>query len=100
MFANNIDETSINASVRNLDLSRLNITNKWKDTKFNFDINTNVTYNSSNANLVDGNLTVRDFSMISPNETFSINRLNINADKESISMQSDFGNIDIHGNIK
>lgn len=97
MFANNIDETSINASVRNLDLSRLNITNKWKDTKFNFDINTNVTYNSSNANLVDGNLTVRDFSMISPNEIFSINRLNINADKESISMQSDFGNIDIHG---
>lgn len=97
MVANNVDETSIIASVRNLDLSKLNITNKWKDTKFNFDINTNVTYNSSNANLINGDLTIKDFAMVSSNDIYSINKLNIDVRENAISINSDFGNIDING---
>lgn len=90
-------ETSIIASVRNLNLSKLNITNKWKDTKFNFDINSNITYNHQNINPFNGNLAIKDFIMVSPSDLYTIKTISLNACKDSMSLQSDFGNIAING---
>lgn len=102
LFANTTDKTSIVASVRNLDLSKLNITNKWKDTKFNFDVITNITYTRNDENLFHGNLSVKDFTMASQNDIYTIKSLNVEASKESMSMHSDFGEINVTGkyNIK
>lgn len=92
-------ETSIIASVRNLNLSKLNITNKWKDTKFNFDINSNITYNHQNINPFNGNLAIKDFTMVSPSDLYTIKTISLNACQDSMSLQSDFGNISIMANI-
>lgn len=90
-------ETSIIASVRNLNLSKLNITNKWKDTKFNFDINSNITYNHQNINPFNGNLAIKDFTMVSSSDLYTIKTISLNACQDSMSLQSDFGNIAING---
>lgn len=97
LLADNSDATSIVASVRNLNLSKLNITNKWKDTKFNFDINAKAVLFFNNINFLNGSLNIKDFTMVSPAETYTLNTLNIEANKEAISIQSDFGNIDLIG---
>lgn len=80
-----------------MNLSKLNITNKWKDTKFNFDINSNITYNHQNINPFNGNLAIKDFTMVSPSDLYTIKTISLNACKDSMSLQSDFGNIAING---
>ena len=91
------EEAFITASVRNLDFSRLNITNQWANTKFNFDINSKIAYNHKSANMINGNLSIKDFTMLSDDDLYSIKELNINATNESLSLQSDFGKIDVTG---
>lgn len=97
-LATNLSEkTSIVASVRNLNLSKLNITDKWIDTKFSFDINSNITYNNKNINPFYGNLSIKDFTMVSISDLYAIKEIDINMNQDSMSLKSDFGNIAING---
>lgn len=94
---NQFDETSVEASIRNLDLAKLNITDKWKDNKFNFDIKSKIVYNKSNENPLYGNINMKDFTMVSSSDQYAINEINLEVAKESISLQSDIAKVDIKG---
>ena len=103
-------EISINGSVRNIHSlptaelkasiaklypHRLNISNKWGDAFFHANIYANATGNSI-SNLC-GKLTVDDFRLLSPTEDYTISNLEASMSPRQLTVQSDFGKIDIEG---
>ena len=103
-------EISINGSVRNIHSlptaelkasiaklypHRLNISNKWGDASFHANIYANATGNSI-SNLC-GKLTVDDFRLLSPTEDYTISNLEASMSPRQLTVQSDFGKIDIEG---
>ena len=97
----NRNTAKIKGKVRNLSPSALNMTDKWKNTKFDFDINLNVSGNNiSNA---VGNLEVNGFKMMSSEVNYAINNLSLLTTRvngtRNVRVDSDFGSILLKGNI-
>lgn len=96
-----IQVSDISVSVHNLDPSALKITDKWKGSKFDFDINTNGIILTNGTNLFNGNICISNMSMTaSDEELYHLDKMNITAEKDRIYMQSDFGEAEIQGRYK
>jgi len=85
----------INATIRRLDPAALRLSNKWRGNRFGFDLNAQVDLSQENAPV--GNIAVRDFSMTSEDDSYRINSINLAAEKSRLSIDGDFGQIDISG---
>lgn len=92
--------SDITASVRNLDLSALKITDKWKGSKFDFDISTRGVISRDDANLFTGNISVNNMSLTSDDKRYHLDNLSITTGKNNIHMLSDFGEAEIEGQYK
>lgn len=89
--------TDIKGTVRNLDLSALNITDKWKGAKFDLDINADTQTSSTETNLFKGELNIRNFSMLSSEKSYNLDSLSIKALPNHIMLNSDFGHAELSG---
>lgn len=87
--------SDISMDLKNINPQRLNITNKWGDARFSTQINICATGKS----LYDltGKLQLKEFSMQSPTENYSLNELTANINKGDIDIKSDIGEIEIRG---
>lgn len=92
--------SDITASVRNLDLSALKITDKWKGSKFDFDISTRGVISRDDANLFTGNISVNNMYLTSDDKRYHLDNLSITTGKNNIHMLSDFGEAEIEGQYK
>lgn len=92
--------SDITASVRNLDLSALKITDKWKGSKFDLDISTRGSVSGKDANLFTGNISVNNMSLASDDKFYHLDSLSITAGKNNIYLRSDFGEAEIEGKYK
>ncbi|MCD8291125.1 MAG: translocation/assembly module TamB [Prevotella sp.] len=89
--------SDVMVTVRKLNPSALKLTDKWKDTLFDFDIMANAQMQGEKITDITGNVILNDFFMISGDSLYHLDRLHIEAEKEHISMQSDFGHAELSG---
>ena len=91
--------TDIIAQVRHLNPSVLKFTNKYPGAIFSFDANINL--KGKGLNSLDGIVDIRNFSMESKENDYSLSSLTIRSSSgggaRQVEMTSDFGNIQIHG---
>lgn len=92
--------TDIEATIRNLDLAALRITDKWKGAKFDLDISADTYISEKEANLFKGEIEIRNFSMYSDEKTYSLDNLTVTAENNSLIMKSDFGHAELSGRYK
>lgn len=88
------------ATVRNLDLAALHLSNKWADTKFNADINAEI--GDLKSAFLTGNIDIQNFLMQMPDNEYRIDNLTVSSLSEGngqhrISVNSDFGEISLVG---
>lgn len=87
------------AQVRHLNPSVLKFTNKYPGTIFSFDANINL--KGKRLNSLNGMINIRNFSMESRENAYSLSSLTILSSSEGgarqVEMTSDFGNVQIHG---
>ena len=90
---------NIAAEVRNLNPSALNLSKKWPDTEFDFDLVANVEGNSWET--AEGTIKVTDFVMDSEDNHYEMDALNIEMGKEEdghfMELESDFAVVNISG---
>lgn len=89
--------SNLTASIQGLDPAALNITDKWKGSKFNLNVNTNGFISSKYKNYFNGNIELKDFSKISDEGSYSLEKLNITAEKNRFYLLGDFGEAEIIG---
>ncbi|SFG10688.1 Family of unknown function [Prevotella sp. KH2C16] len=91
--------TKITAQVRRLNPSALKFTNQYPGTIFSFDTNIDLTGKSLNS--LDGIISIRNFSMESRENAYSLSSLTIRSSSDGngrqIEMTSDFGNVQMYG---
>ena len=85
----------VKAAVRGLNPEALKLSNKWRSTIFDVDLDANI-------NIVDGaspfgSINVNGFTMTSANDVYRINNIGVLADNGRISMDSDFGHAELSG---
>ncbi len=77
----------------------LQLTDKYKDTKFRFNLAAD--FKGKSLNLAEGQLVLHDFSMESPTKTYQFATLTVKAGYENkehfVQINSDFGNADLRG---
>ena len=98
--ANHISDISLTASVRNFSPSATRLTGKWRDAVFNTDIIT--TLHGNGINNFTGELSLDNFSMQSPEESYTLDHLKISSDtgdgrERHLQMDSDFGTARLSG---
>ena len=90
---------NIEAEVRKLNLSALNLTKKWPNTVFDFDLTANIHGNSLKT--LDGTLDLNHFVMDSENQHYEMEGLHVEAGDDEqgrfLEMMSDFASIEILG---
>lgn len=98
----NGDNTALKggATVRDLDLAALQLSDKWNGTKFNADIN--VDLKGLNSSFATGNIDLQNFVMQMPEKEYQIDNIAVNAapeygNNQRITLNSDFGDILIVG---
>lgn len=91
----------LSAQVKSLSPQALNLTKKWHDTDFAFDITADIT--GTNMHDADGEIALQNFTMHSPEKNYGFSELRIKtgfADgSHYIRAQSDFGQMDINGHF-
>lgn len=103
-----LDKTSkasdikLKAAVRDFSPTETRLTDKWGKARFCADINAD--FKAADMNDVAGFLSVTNFSMSSPEDIYSLERLEINSgynedDTHYIKLDSDFGTAEILGNF-
>lgn len=88
----------ISAAIKNLSPSMLNLTDKWHGVRFSADIAARGC--GTNIDDITGKLELNKFRMTGKDVRYSLKRLDITAEEQSLRLRSDFGNVDIDGNIK
>ncbi|MDE6647596.1 MAG: translocation/assembly module TamB, partial [Prevotella sp.] len=95
---NNIQLT---ANVKNLSPKHINLTDKWDATLFSGMLNAHITGN--NVNDAVGNIEVSNFTMTSPTEQYTLNKLsfesNYTEEVHHMTLDSDFGTVEITGDF-
>ncbi len=90
---------NVETEVRRLDLSALNLSNKWPGTKFDFDLVANVQGNSFET--LDGMIDVNHFVMDSEERHYELDNFHVEAGDDEqgrfLEMMSDFASIEILG---
>lgn len=89
----------MNANIRRLNLAALKMTDKWKDSEFNFDISANAHVSDTETNMFKGNVEINDFSMLGEKE-YSLDNLTITSETGRLTMTSDFGHAELTGKYK
>ena len=95
-----VKKADLKATIRNLDLASLNITDKWEETKFDFDINTNVEISDKTPNLFSGDIRIGNFTMRSSEKVYEFDSLDISAGHEHLAAYGDFGHVELNGRYK
>lgn len=90
-------EATIALFVRNLDPAKMKLLDRWKGYRFSFDAKTNTSTILTESGIFKGNVSLNKFTMSSANDTYTLEKLNILANKGNILMQSDFGCAEIKG---
>lgn len=85
----------ISATIRGFDPAMLRLSNKWQGSKFDLDLNAQI--DLSEDNMPVGNISVRNFSMTSEEDTYHINRIDLVAEKSYLAIDGDFGKVDLSG---
>ena len=95
-----VQSTDIHATIRNLDLAALKITDKWKDAKFDLDISADTKISDAEANLFRGDIGIRNFRMVSAEEEYQLDSLTLTASPDRLIMLSDFGTAELTGHYR
>lgn len=90
----------INATVRNLDLAALKITDKWHGAKFDLDISADTRVSEKEANLFSGRVSIKNFSMTGDDKTYRMDSLTVTANESGLVMHSDFGTAELNGEYR
>ena len=88
-------KADITASVRNVDLDKLHISNKWAGSKFSFNIHTDFDYQSMNN--YTATASIDNFAMNSSAYNYQLEKIDIFADTRNLNITSDFGHIYLKG---
>ena len=92
-------KANIVAQVNYLNPEALQLTNRWRNTDFSFNVEAN--FAGKDFNNANGHLDINNFQMRSPEESYSLKNLHIEAGNENgvhlTSMDSDFGRIVVKG---
>lgn len=95
-----MQSTDIHATIRNLDLAALKITDKWQGAKFDIDISANTRIADTEANLFSGRVSLRNFIMTGGDKTYKLDSMTVVADNGGLVMQSDFCQAELKGEYK
>ena len=91
----------LTAEVKDFSPNALSLTEKWKDTRFSFDINADLSGKSIHDFI--GEIALNNFLMKSPSDEYALNGLHAKAgyadNRHYINLTSDFGHIDITGDF-
>ena len=94
-----VPSARLTAEVQQLNLSNLNITNRWPRTLFSFGLTADISGN--NLNTLVGNIDLTGFTMKSPNQDYFLSTMHVQAgnhpDGHYLTMNSDFGELSIQG---
>ncbi len=89
----------VKASVLNFSPKAVNLSDKWGEARFFTDVESNVS--GSSANNATGNVSIRNFSMISPTDSYELDEFHIQsgyrASTPFIRLDSDFAHAEITG---
>ena len=101
LFATSLKEPVVNltAQVRNLDLSAMKITDFWKGKTISTDISAD--FSGSSVNNVSGTVNIDQFGVVSPDDNYNLDHLEIKADHQEgtrlLKLKSDFAEATIRG---
>jgi hypothetical protein len=97
----NSNNVQLTALVGNLSPKLTNLTDKWDDARFSGQLNANFT--ASSVNDIVGTIEMSDFFMTSPSEYYALDKVSIESnfteEIHHITLDSDFGNIEITGDF-
>lgn len=95
------NNVQLTAHVKNLSPKHINLTDKWDATLFSGTLNAHIT--GSNANDAVGTIEVSNFTMTSPTEHYTLNKLsfesNYTEEVHHMTLDSDFGTVEITGDF-
>lgn len=89
--------TDIEATIRDLDLAALKITDKWKGARFDLDVSVDTYVSETEANMFRGRVGVRNFSMFSDEKVYNLDSLYLTAETGRLTLQSDFARAELSG---
>lgn len=92
--------TDIKATIRDLDLAALKITDKWKGARFDLDVSVDTYVSEAEANMFKGRVGVRNFSMFSDEKVYNLDSLYLTAETGSLTLHSDFAHAELTGDYK
>lgn len=92
--------TDIEATIRDLDLAALKITDKWKGARFDLDVSVDTYVSEAETNMFRGRVGVRNFSMFSDEKVYNLDSLYLMAETGSLTLHSDFAHAELTGNYK
>ncbi len=90
-------KSTLLAKVKNLNLSALNLTDRWKGSTFDFEIEGEALLLGSGLQDFSGSLDVKDFSMNSQENNYHLDNFHVDAYPNSLSAIGDFGQIQVSG---
>lgn len=88
-------ETTLSASIENLNPKRINLSSKWGDAVFSAHLSAH-TKGSSLGNL-SGEIMLKNFQMVSPDKNYALDMLALDIKNDGLRLVSDFGNINLIG---
>ena len=93
-------KANVKAEAHHLNPSAMKITDKWKDTVF--DLNLDANLSGRDLNTLTGTLSMSDFSIKSPDTDYQLSHLDVMAEYEdgerNLHMNSDFAEMTVKGN--
>lgn len=99
-LSHNLKYADLEATVRNLNPSSLNLTDLWKDTKFDLDIKATAQISESNANPLEGNVKISNVAMRLPDKEYRLDSLVMIATDKRMAIYGDFGHAELTGQYK
>lgn len=95
-----IKDADIKASIRNFNPSLINVTNKWRNSKFDLDIIANTQILESAANPFRGKIKISNVAMRLPEKELSLDSIVMTATEERMAIHGDFGHAELIGKYK
>lgn len=90
---------NLTLEVDQLKPTALKLTNNWNNASFSFNMEANI--KGKNINTANGNVQLKNFAMISPNNNYSFNKLQITAYNHKgihqLNIDSDFASLQLNG---
>ncbi len=91
-------KSNLKAQIRNLNPSKLKLTQQFQDASFDFDLEANTQISGNSLNDIIGEISLSNFNMRSSKDFYNLESLYVDINQDHLLLDGDFGRVQIRGN--